>query len=721
MALGQNYLGSTYLGGQTQNLTPAPPGYSLGQALFFGDETLYLGQYAYTKPVVIEQTQAIKPIKLKSSSIKIVLLQSELRKKLVSKRNPAVSINITKTRKVLSKTTKTVANNSFRVIKQKTTNIKLTLINTTKVLKQKNTNIKANTILGNPFSGRNPVYNTYDTTISGLAPVAWWKLNDPNGSQTVQDYSGNNYTGTVASGVSLGQNPLMANNTSALFPGSSYISTTANPSGLNNFTFACWVNLQGNTQSYGRLFSNDYTQGDNKGVDISISPTGQFITVLGNGSSYVISATQTLVPINGPHFVVSTLNGSSLHHYVDGQLDYYSNTFTGTIASGVYGFMIGACPSGPSSYFNGDISEVAIFNYALSQSQISNLYTLGSSWTANYIRNKNIRTTIIQAIKSNKAKNTVLKSLQISSTFIKKAVSKSARTAYIQKAGEIGETLYRIIAVAAIWSVKQSKLASKNTKTALIQAIKTSKTKTTNIRSTQISPAKFSRIAPAIITAVNVFIGRLNKAKTTNIKIIKIQDINIKKLKSTTLRLTQVLSTKIKKTKLSNLKSVQIQTTKTNKIKKTILKTVNILTFRTKKNKQTTIKPTQILTVTVTRGTHRRRGVTSNITYTIANTRRKTLYRQTKAVVINTLHLNKKIAKKVKPSQTNTSLFDGTTKWEFLVQFVTKIVSFNRQTIKRPNYGRPDPDNWDPNMVDNSTPGVEGLVDNGLDEDNFND
>ena len=337
-------------------------------------------------------------------------------------------------------------------------------------------------------------------------------------------------------------------------------------------------------------------------------------------------------------------------------------------------------------------------------------------------KQSNLKATEVNATSIRKTKNAVLRIVQGSSTFLKKSISKSSRVVYVQKAGEIGETLYRLISVVVVGGIKKSKSVSKGIKTNLVQNIRTNKSKITSIKFTQIQIFHISKFYPTVVKVLNTFITKINKRKAVNFRVLNVQNFKINKLKSTIIRSTRILTTRLKKSKSTKIKSTQIQISKTAKLKKTLIKATNILTLRIKKQKNTTIKPTQMVSATVTKATHRRRGSTANITYTIASTRKQTLYRKLKATTVNTLGLNKGIKKHTKVSNTNISLISREKVfWEFLVQIVTKITSFNRQIIKKPYYGRPDPDNWDPNMVDTSTPGVEGLVDNGLDEDNFND
>jgi hypothetical protein len=86
--------------------------------------------------------------------------------------------------------------------------------------------------------------------------------------------------------------------------------------------------------------------------------------------------------------------------------------------------------------------------------------------------------------------------------------------------------------------------------------------------------------------------------------------------------------------------------------------------------------------------------------------------------MVNDLRTNKGIKKDITVSSTNiSSILRASVPWKFLIQFVTKIVSSKSQTIEKPGHARPDPDFWDPNMIDSSTPGVDGLVYGNPDDD----
>ena len=98
-----------------------------------------------------------------------------------------------------------------------------------------------------------PTIPSYDTTVLtklSLAPVAYWKLNDPVGSSTAADRSGNGYTLTVNGTVTFGEPSVVPSDseTSAQGDGSTgYLSTSFPaspfPTGKSPFTLIVAANI----------------------------------------------------------------------------------------------------------------------------------------------------------------------------------------------------------------------------------------------------------------------------------------------------------------------------------------------------------------------------------------------------------------------------------------------------------------------------------------------
>jgi hypothetical protein len=208
------------------------------------------------------------------------------------------------------------------------------------------------------------------------------------------DASGNNNNGTV-NGATL---------TTDRFgnAGSAYSFDGVNDYGTlgitlpNVFSVSCWFNIN--------TFSTYVTAGNNLiGSEVlstynnNFPSTGFAIGLNGTPASYgshgtsfwcnsgcnnVISSSN--VSLNQWVFVTTTYNGSSLKYYVNGILDgttqsnFVNNSVIATIGARIFH------SNGPDFFLNGKIDDIAIYNRALTASEIQQLFNLGNvtySWS----------------------------------------------------------------------------------------------------------------------------------------------------------------------------------------------------------------------------------------------------------------------------------------------------------------------------------------------------
>jgi len=226
------------------------------------------------------------------------------------------------------------------------------------------------------------VYNIFVNLLGNISGrfekglVAYWPMDEGTGTITY-DASGDGNNGTLTneplwqsgSGCKIGS--CLSFNPAS----SQYVNVNdSNSLNVSNITMTAWIYLTSYSCPADRgIIVNKEGQYEwgircNAGnLDAAISP---------NWAWY---GTTQVVPLNGWHFVVVTWDGSNQNYYIDGQLlQTYSLTNKGNITSGTGCLRIGArngCGSA-TSFFNGLIDDVRIYNRALSASEIADLYNL---------------------------------------------------------------------------------------------------------------------------------------------------------------------------------------------------------------------------------------------------------------------------------------------------------------------------------------------------------
>lgn len=214
----------------------------------------------------------------------------------------------------------------------------------------------------------------YDTYLKTLRPVAWWKLNDPIGSQTVRDFSGNGYTGNVFGGVTFGQTgPITGTpgDTAALFDGSTgYVSTTYQPT-FSSITILVWVRADPSLFSLNTRVLAAGGAGVS-GFDFYVQ-NGVYLYIESGGTGYNVPWTGVSWDTNW-HLYALTWDGTTTTSNYDGaQIDTLAAS-PGPITCANPLTIGGYSPGG--DLFPGDIAQVAIFDYALTPTATANLWTL---------------------------------------------------------------------------------------------------------------------------------------------------------------------------------------------------------------------------------------------------------------------------------------------------------------------------------------------------------
>ncbi len=212
-------------------------------------------------------------------------------------------------------------------------------------------------------------------------PVGYYDMNENTGTSTVNDRSGNGYTGTM-NGSMTESDWVPGKYSSALdFDGTDDYVSAGDISDLNaaaNFTSSAWVYKAGNA-------AGAATNGAIAGKWNTGAAAGWFIDF--NDSDHATEANQirffisgvsdtslssgSTVSSNAWHYITVKYDGVNKYIYVDG-IQVASEATTGTPTSTTDPFQIGfdTTSGGGNNYFNGRIDDVKIYNYARTQKQI---------------------------------------------------------------------------------------------------------------------------------------------------------------------------------------------------------------------------------------------------------------------------------------------------------------------------------------------------------------
>jgi hypothetical protein len=189
----------------------------------------------------------------------------------------------------------------------------------------------------------------------------------PGSGTTWTDLSGNGNTGTLTNGPTYSS----ANGGSIVFDGSNDFVQTSYTTQLNDLTISAWFK-DNSSSGYARIADKDYDTGFWMGRNNSSTLWGGGVRTATLESFNSITLTS-----NAWHFLVMAREGTTLKVYGDG----ITNTNTTTCGSGAIDSTIlslGATINdngGPQrDWFNGNISQVSIYNRALTATEIQQNY-----------------------------------------------------------------------------------------------------------------------------------------------------------------------------------------------------------------------------------------------------------------------------------------------------------------------------------------------------------
>ncbi len=231
--------------------------------------------------------------------------------------------------------------------------------------------------------------SAYETLILNDGLKGFWRFDDGRGSSTAADSSGFEYNGTLSGMDSssdwvAGSTGTTSYSGTALdFDGSNdFVSVNSMPelNSANGFTVAAWIKpdvlpFTGYRGVFGRGLTNQrapWIYGNSGASNIVI----HFETGAGSGDGYITTA-GTLTQGVWQH-IAFTWDGTNVRAYINGTVDANTDITTNRVlAIPDSTVSIGRIDYDASSYWDGQIDDVRVYDRALAPSQISALYSSG--------------------------------------------------------------------------------------------------------------------------------------------------------------------------------------------------------------------------------------------------------------------------------------------------------------------------------------------------------
>jgi hypothetical protein len=220
----------------------------------------------------------------------------------------------------------------------------------------------------------------YTTDVAQDSPGAYWPLSETSGTLAL-DYSGAAHNGTNNGALTQGATGprppsyqgFNAGKLAYQFDGSSsYIDCGTGPSlsGTTDFTLEAWVNTT--ATSVGQIVQQRYASGFNGEYYLAVNANGtvSFFLYGGGATQFSMSSPNSVNDGAWHHIAAVRRNGTNGVIYIDGTAAATQNTATIAPLDNTFTTYIGADMRDKVSYFNGSISDVAIYPYALSATQI---------------------------------------------------------------------------------------------------------------------------------------------------------------------------------------------------------------------------------------------------------------------------------------------------------------------------------------------------------------
>ena len=210
---------------------------------------------------------------------------------------------------------------------------------------------------------------TYRAAVLADAPLGYWRLDESAGAAIATDASGHGHDGVYASGVTLGVAGAIAGDTAAHFDG---VAANIAFGDLFRFdattpvTIEAWVQPEVRVPADNGAILARSLDPDGWGLYVDTSLRIAFERENATNDDIITGPALATTPF---HHLVGTYDGSSLRLYYDAVL-VAGPTASGAIIGANANFFIGAVANATDLFFKGVIDEPAVYDRALTDTQI---------------------------------------------------------------------------------------------------------------------------------------------------------------------------------------------------------------------------------------------------------------------------------------------------------------------------------------------------------------
>jgi hypothetical protein len=236
----------------------------------------------------------------------------------------------------------------------------------------------------------------YDAQIAADTPISWWRLGEGSGTTAVDVEAA--HDGTYVGSPTLGAASIWnaSGNPAVTFDGTNDTVTMGDVAAFR-FTgafsvsfFTKFTAVGGGASGSGLVAKAERSAVSADGWLVQVNTTGkiQFFAQTAGGAA-VFNCVTTLAYNDGLwHHVACTWDGSTTANkvliYVDGAVAGTATAAAGTIATGAYPFRIGARGTTAGDFFAGTITEVSVYNTALSAASVTLHAAYKNDWVSTY-------------------------------------------------------------------------------------------------------------------------------------------------------------------------------------------------------------------------------------------------------------------------------------------------------------------------------------------------